>query len=140
VHGELQMIGAVAQFERSLIGERVRAGIENARKNGKVLGRPALGQLSALDISKLRKMRLGQRIPFRKLAEQFGVSVWTAHRLVRIDRTRLNPPPDFGQQVGFAHFPRQNTKSEQPPSVDVGRKHPIPIVDSEAQHIVDPKP
>ena len=34
--GELvfQMIGAVAQFERSLIGERVRAGLANARAKG----------------------------------------------------------------------------------------------------------
>jgi DNA invertase Pin-like site-specific DNA recombinase len=36
------MIGAVAQFERSLIAERVKAGLDNARKNGVVLGRPAL--------------------------------------------------------------------------------------------------
>ena len=42
--GELvfQMIGAVAQFERSLIGERVKSGLANARAKGKVLGRPPL--------------------------------------------------------------------------------------------------
>lgn len=36
--GELvfQMIGAVAQFERSLIGERVRSGLANAKAKGKV--------------------------------------------------------------------------------------------------------
>lgn len=41
-----QMIGAVAQFERSLIGERVRSGLANARANGKVLGRAALRKLT----------------------------------------------------------------------------------------------
>ena len=47
--GELvfQMIGAVAQFERSLIGERVRSGLANARAKGKSLGRPSLRSLSA---------------------------------------------------------------------------------------------
>ena len=81
-----QMIGAVAQFERSLIGERVRAGIDNARKKGTILGRPALRQLSSRDIANLRTLRSRQRIPFRKLAERFGVSVWTAHRLCQIGR------------------------------------------------------
>ena len=33
-----QMIGAVAQFERSLIAERVKSGLANARANGKILG------------------------------------------------------------------------------------------------------
>src|SRR6201981_3121491 len=46
--GELvfQMIGAVAQFERSLIAERVKSGLANARAKGKVLGRPSLRKLS----------------------------------------------------------------------------------------------
>jgi DNA invertase Pin-like site-specific DNA recombinase len=46
--GELvfQMIGAVAQFERSLIAERVKSGLANARAKGKVLGRPPLRSLT----------------------------------------------------------------------------------------------
>lgn len=35
-----QIIGAMAEFERSLIQERVRAGLRNARAKGKRLGRP----------------------------------------------------------------------------------------------------
>jgi DNA invertase Pin-like site-specific DNA recombinase len=35
-----QMIGAFAEFERSLIADRTRAGIQNARKHGVVFGRP----------------------------------------------------------------------------------------------------
>jgi DNA invertase Pin-like site-specific DNA recombinase len=55
--GELvfQMIGAVAQFERSLIGERVRSGLANARAKGKLLGRPPLRALTAREIKDLRK-------------------------------------------------------------------------------------
>ena len=35
-----QIIGAMAEFERALIQERVRAGMRNARAKGKRLGRP----------------------------------------------------------------------------------------------------
>jgi DNA invertase Pin-like site-specific DNA recombinase len=35
-----QIIGAMAEFERSLIQERVRAGLPNAGLKGKILGRP----------------------------------------------------------------------------------------------------
>jgi len=35
-----QIIGAMAEFERSLIQERVRAGLRNAKLKGKMLGRP----------------------------------------------------------------------------------------------------
>jgi DNA invertase Pin-like site-specific DNA recombinase len=81
--GELlfQLIGAVAQFERSLIAERVKSGLANARANGKVLGRPALRKLSRAERRQLRQERLRQEVPFRVLAKKFGVSVWTAHRL-----------------------------------------------------------
>lgn len=37
-----QIIGAMAEFERSLIQERVCAGLRNARAKGKRLGRPRL--------------------------------------------------------------------------------------------------
>lgn len=81
--GELvfQMIGAVAQFERSLIAERVKSGLANARANGKVLGRPPLRKLSNAERRQLRQERVQHNVPFRILAEKFGVSVWTAHRM-----------------------------------------------------------
>jgi DNA invertase Pin-like site-specific DNA recombinase len=81
--GELvfQMIGAVAQFERSLIAERVKSGLVNARATGKVLGRPSLRKLWRAESRQLRLERAQRNIPFRALAQKFGVSVWTAHRL-----------------------------------------------------------
>jgi putative DNA-invertase from lambdoid prophage Rac len=48
-----QIIGAMAEFERSLIVERVRAGLRNARSKGKRLGRPT----RSLDISKILVMQ-----------------------------------------------------------------------------------
>jgi DNA invertase Pin-like site-specific DNA recombinase len=76
-----QMIGAVAQFERSLIAERVRSGLANARANGKTLGRPPLRKLTYKEAADLRRQRLQKNLPFRTLAEKFGVSVWSAHSL-----------------------------------------------------------
>jgi DNA invertase Pin-like site-specific DNA recombinase len=91
--GELvfQMIGAVAQFERSLIGERVKSGLANARAKGKTLGRPALRKLTPREIAHLRWQRRKQQVPFRDLASKCGVSVWTAHRLCASShRSRAN--------------------------------------------------
>jgi DNA invertase Pin-like site-specific DNA recombinase len=81
--GELmfQIIGAISQFERSLIAERVRSGLANARAKGKVLGRPPLRRLSGKETAALRRERAQGKLPFRTLATRFGVSVWTAHRL-----------------------------------------------------------
>ncbi len=81
--GELvfQMIGAVAQFERSLIAERVKSGLANARADGKVLGRLPLRKLTRVEVAELRRQRTQRGVPFRDLARKFGVSVWTAHRM-----------------------------------------------------------
>ena len=76
-----QMIGAVAQFERSLIAERVKSGLANARAKGKLLGRPPLRRLTRTETAELRRERIQGNVPYRSLAGKFGISVWTAHRL-----------------------------------------------------------
>ncbi len=83
-HGELvfQILSAVAQWERSLIGDRVRAGVNRAKSEGRKLGRPSLKTLTAAEIVALRKQRRGG-MTFRKLAAQFGTSVWSAHQLCK---------------------------------------------------------
>jgi DNA invertase Pin-like site-specific DNA recombinase len=48
-----QIIGAMAEFERALIQERVRAGLRNARSKGKKLGRPRV----TVDASKIASLR-----------------------------------------------------------------------------------
>jgi DNA invertase Pin-like site-specific DNA recombinase len=82
-HGEMlfQIIGAIAQWERSLIVERVKAGLQHARNRGKRLGRPPLRLLNAKDISALRKERALTKAPFRTLAAKYGISVFTAYKL-----------------------------------------------------------
>jgi DNA invertase Pin-like site-specific DNA recombinase len=72
-----QIIGAMAEFERSLIQERVRAGLRNAKLKGKTLGRPSR-ILSLDEMTRLRE----QGASFRKIAEAVGASPGTV-------RTRL---------------------------------------------------
>jgi DNA invertase Pin-like site-specific DNA recombinase len=47
------VLGAVAELERSLIVERVRAGLRNARAKGKTLGRPRV----AVDAARIGSLR-----------------------------------------------------------------------------------
>ena len=68
------VLGAVAELERSLIAERVRAGLRNARAKGKRLGRPTK-QINAAQIVALR----GQGVPWRRVGAQLGVSAATAY-------------------------------------------------------------
>lgn len=64
------VLGAVAELERSLIVERVRAGLRNARAKGKQLGRPRT-IVDAAEIARLRA--LGHSWPH--IARDLGVSV-----------------------------------------------------------------
>jgi DNA invertase Pin-like site-specific DNA recombinase len=67
------VLGAVAELERSLIAERVRAGLRNARAKGKILGRPR--KLANLDeINRLRS----QGASWRAVGTALGVSAATA--------------------------------------------------------------
>jgi DNA invertase Pin-like site-specific DNA recombinase len=56
----LNQTAAVAELERSLICERVRAGLRNARAKGKKLGRPKR-IIDAKQVALLRAQGLGVR-------------------------------------------------------------------------------
>lgn len=49
------MLAVFAEFEREILRERVRAGIAEARKNGKQHGRPATARAKADQVRKLHK-------------------------------------------------------------------------------------
>ena len=76
------VLGAVAELERSLIGERVRAGLRNARAKGKRLGRKPLRVLNAIELNALRRDRQ-KGISFKALARKHGVSTWSASPLMQ---------------------------------------------------------
>jgi DNA invertase Pin-like site-specific DNA recombinase len=77
------VLGAVAELERSLIGERVKAGLANARAKGVRLGRPPLKQLTSDEIKHLRRERRRNRISFSALAKKYQTTVWMAFQLCK---------------------------------------------------------
>jgi DNA invertase Pin-like site-specific DNA recombinase len=75
-----QILGAVAEFERELLRERVKAGMAQARRTGKHVGRPALRTFQQTDIDQMRQLRAGGR-SVRRLAKDFETSQWMVARI-----------------------------------------------------------
>jgi DNA invertase Pin-like site-specific DNA recombinase len=74
----LHILAAVAEFERELIRERVRAGNKNAKANGKELGRPRRV------FNRQRAVELRQQgMSFPQIARELGVGQGTVVRAVR---------------------------------------------------------
>lgn len=75
----LQVMGAFAEFERSLIRERQQEGIAAAKKKGKHLGRAP-----ALDADQKKQLRamLDDRIPKAQIARQFNISRTTLYKVI----------------------------------------------------------
>ena len=71
------VLGAVAELERSLIVERVRAGLRNARAKGKTLGRPR----KIVDATKIAALRAQGR-SWRDIAREVGTNTASARRAV----------------------------------------------------------
>jgi DNA invertase Pin-like site-specific DNA recombinase len=70
------VLGAVAELERGLIVERVKAGLRNARAKGKRLGRPK----KILDTKRIAKLR-AQGVGWKRIAVEMGVGVGTLYRV-----------------------------------------------------------
>src|SRR5580658_11061866 len=64
----LHIVSAMAEFERSLLIERVKSGVAAARRRGARLGRPR----ARLDTDRLRELR-SQGLSIRKIAETLNV-------------------------------------------------------------------
>ena len=69
------VLGAVAELERSLIAERVRAGLRNAKAKGTRLGRPRI----SVDASRVARLRAEGRT-VREIAITLGVSRSLVHK------------------------------------------------------------
>ena len=73
-----QMCGVFAEFEREILSERVKAGLNRAREEGKVLGRPR----KTVNIKKLLEDRKrGQTI--RQVSKIHGISIGKTHKLLK---------------------------------------------------------
>lgn len=79
------IVGAVAQFERDLIAERVRAGMAHARAMGKRIGRPR----AEVDVEAVSKLR-GEGRSLREIARTLDVPVSRVRRaLLRLPAKTL---------------------------------------------------
>jgi DNA invertase Pin-like site-specific DNA recombinase len=72
------VLGVVAELERSLIVERVKAGLRNARAKGKRLERPR----KVLDMVRIDVLR-AQGVGWERIAAELDVGVWTIHQASR---------------------------------------------------------
>ena len=72
------MLGVFAEFERAMIQERVKAGLNRARASGKTLGRPRID--AAVERKIVRHRRKGRGI--HAIAKEVGVGTGTVQRIV----------------------------------------------------------
>jgi DNA invertase Pin-like site-specific DNA recombinase len=84
-----QMLGIFAEFERGIIQERVRAGLEKARAKGVKLGRKRIAPILAKQIVSLSKAGLSQS----KIAKRVGVSQPSVSNILR--NQPVNDIPDY---------------------------------------------
>ncbi len=75
----MHIIGAMAEFERELIRERVCAGIQAARRRGARIGRPK----TYISPDKVRTMR-NEGTPWREIAKRLNVGTGTAVRALHL--------------------------------------------------------
>jgi DNA invertase Pin-like site-specific DNA recombinase len=78
------MVGAFAEFERAMISERVKAGMDRARRQGRRIGRPRLtdrrGFLTRYK-SVLERLSDGS-LSRRKAAKELGIGYASLKRLL----------------------------------------------------------
>ena len=75
-----QMVGVFAQFERSMISERVCEGISRARANGKKLGRPRITKQTEADIL----VRRAAGMSMNAISRELGVGSSQVQRVLRV--------------------------------------------------------
>ena len=73
-----QLCGVFAEYERTMIQERVKAGLRRAKDQGKRLGRPPVPPIQLQKIVSFRE----QGLSYRKIANRVGLSVGKVHDAV----------------------------------------------------------
>lgn len=77
-------LGAVAEFERAIIAERVKAGIRAAQARGKRVGRPN----AQFDVERAMQLK-SEGAGLRKIAATLGVSKSTASRYLSQNSSKI---------------------------------------------------
>jgi DNA invertase Pin-like site-specific DNA recombinase len=72
-----QITGAFAEFERSMIQQRIRAGLKRAVAQGKKLGRPKIDR----ELERKARKHLENGLGILKVAKTLGLGTGTVHRI-----------------------------------------------------------
>lgn len=75
----LNVLGSVAQFERSMMLERQREGIAKAKSEGKYKGRKPTARAKADEVMRLK----GEGITNQAVADELGIGVASVYRILR---------------------------------------------------------
>jgi DNA invertase Pin-like site-specific DNA recombinase len=95
----LQLMGAFAEFERGLIRERVKAGVERAKARGKTLGRPP--KVMAPEAVRAAQKLLSEGWSVREAAAATGLARSTLHRrLAAVGSAELAHAPVVAEPGG----------------------------------------
>lgn len=78
----VHLVSAMAEFERSIMIERTRAGIQAAKKRGARVGRPRV----RVDLDRAYDLRERGKT-LREVADELGVGVATLHRAIQKDKS-----------------------------------------------------
>ncbi len=81
------IVSAIAELERNILLERVRAGLRRAKENGAILGRP---RRLDLDVKELQKMRDKEKLSLRQIAKRVKASPATVYKSLK-NPERKNP-------------------------------------------------
>ena len=80
----LNVLGSVAQFERSMMLERQREGIAKAKSEGKFKGRAPTAPRKSVDV--IRMWSAGTKPP--EIVEALGISLSSVYRIIRNEQER----------------------------------------------------
>ena len=81
-----QMCGVVAEFERTMIQARVKAGLQRARAKGTRLGRPTLSDWKKAKVLEAKSKGMSDR----RIAAEYSVTVRKVHAILK---EAGKPPP-----------------------------------------------
>lgn len=87
----IQIFGAVAEFERNLISERTKSGLEGARRRKKLLGRPKGSSQQSIEKYQFAKhLYDNKNTSIDKACKQAGISKATFYRIDNTIKIKLN--------------------------------------------------
>jgi DNA invertase Pin-like site-specific DNA recombinase len=80
------LLAIIAEFEREILRERTRAGLAQARQNGKRLGRPLTAALHAVEIQRLHRSGISKS----EIARRLQIRRTSVRRILALDRRHRN--------------------------------------------------